>query len=58
MERNEASFDELFRDGTRLLHQGCPEQALPLLKQANEADPTHVDAAINLGGAYVLTQEV
>jgi tetratricopeptide (TPR) repeat protein len=43
-----------FREGTRLLQEGKPALALPLLEQARLAFPDSVLAAINLGGALIL----
>ncbi len=40
-----------------LLHQGKPDKALPLLKRAHEMNPMHIDAAINLSGAFILTKK-
>lgn len=51
-----SKFDELFHTGTRLLHQGQANEALPLLEEAYELRPKHADAAINLSGAYILTK--
>lgn len=50
-------FDPVFRRGTELLHRGQVEQALPYLERANELEPTHFDAALNLSGAYILTKK-
>lgn len=52
----EDSFDRLYREGTQLLHQGQPAKALPLLEKAHRLVPDHVDAGINLSGAYILTK--
>jgi tetratricopeptide (TPR) repeat protein len=49
------TFTDLFRQGTALLHQSKVNEALPLLKQANTLNPEHVDAGINLAGAYILS---
>ena len=50
-------FEQLFRKGTQLLHQGKVTQARPLLEQANQIDPEHLDAALNLSGVYILTKK-
>ena len=50
-------FEELFRKGTRLLHQGKVTQARPLLEQAYQIDPEHLDVALNLSGVYILTKK-
>jgi tetratricopeptide (TPR) repeat protein len=49
-------FDELYRSGTDLLHHGRAEESLPRLEQAHELDKSHLDAALNLSGAYILTK--
>jgi len=51
------NFKKLFRQGTTLLHQGKANDALPLLQQAHKLAPEHVDAGINLAGAYILTKK-
>lgn len=56
-EKKKANFDALFRRGTTLLHEGKVAQALPLLVQAHKLDPAHVHAALNLGGAYILSRQ-
>ena len=48
-------FDEVFSQGTRLLHEGKAAEAVVLLEQAHSLQPEHVDAAINLSGAYILS---
>ena len=55
-DKNEKSFGAIFREGTRLLHQGKTADALPLLEKAYQLEPTNVDAAINVCGAYILTK--
>ena len=54
-ERSDPSFDELYIQGTRLLHVNNAIQAVELLEKAHELRPDHIDAAINLGGAYILS---
>jgi tetratricopeptide (TPR) repeat protein len=49
-------FEELYRSGTVLLHQGRAEESLPRLEQAHELDQSHLDAALNLSGAYILAK--
>jgi tetratricopeptide (TPR) repeat protein len=51
------AFQNAFEQGTRLLHAGQPGAARPLLEQAHALAPAHVDAAINLGGAYILLKQ-
>jgi tetratricopeptide (TPR) repeat protein len=50
----ERQFREQVTQGTRLLHERKPEEALPLLKRAHEIRPTDVDASLNLASAYIL----
>ena len=47
----------LFRRGTELLHAGKAAQAVQLLEQAYQLDPTRADIALNLSGAYILTRK-
>jgi tetratricopeptide (TPR) repeat protein len=51
---NERQFRQQMTRGTRLLQAGLPKEALPLLKRAHEIRPDDTDAAMNLGGAYLL----
>jgi tetratricopeptide (TPR) repeat protein len=51
------SFDELYRTGSTLLHQGKATSAVPYLEQAKEMQPQDVDAGINLAGAYILSRK-
>jgi tetratricopeptide (TPR) repeat protein len=44
----------LLNEGARLLHQQRPDEAADRLERARELDPTNVEVAINLGGAYVM----
>ena len=48
------SFVEAMQTGALLLQAGRAQDALPHLKRAFQLTPTDVDAAINLGGAYVM----
>lgn len=50
-------FEAYFRRGTELLHQGKAAEALPLLEKAYELNPDHMDTAMNLSGAYILTNK-
>ena len=52
---DEDLFDQYFGQGTRLLHGGKAEEAVPLLEEAHSLRPDHVDATINLSGAYILS---
>lgn len=51
---NERQFRRQLTQGTRLLQERKPEEALPLLKRAHEIRPTDADAALNLSTAYLL----
>lgn len=55
--QNLDSFGDIFQEGTRLLHQGKVQQAVPLLQQALLIQPENVDAAINLSGALILDRK-
>ncbi len=44
------------REALGLLHQGRAEEAAALLEPLYEEVPTHVEVALNLGGAYILQQ--
>lgn len=48
-------FDQLFRRGTDLLHQGQANEAAHFLERAHSLDEEHQDAIVNLAGAYILT---
>lgn len=50
-------FDDAFRSGTELLHTGKNSAAVPYLERAHALDPEHVNAALNLSGAYILTKK-
>ena len=52
-----AVFDDIFREGSHLLHQGKAEEAIPYLRQAVQMQPENVDAAINLSGALILDRK-
>ena len=47
----EMDFDDLFVNGTDLLHQGKAAQATPFLEKAHDLQPQAVVVGINLGGA-------
>jgi len=55
--RRDSRFLHLLRAGTGLLRQGQAEDALPYLKEAYSLDPEHLDAALNLSGAYILQNQ-
>ncbi|MEM7334780.1 MAG: tetratricopeptide repeat protein [Chloroflexota bacterium] len=50
-------FAPNFRRGTELLRRGEASRAMVLLERAHKIDPAHVDAAINLSGAYILQKK-
>ena len=50
----ERQFREQMAQGTRLLQEGKPEEALPLLLRACEIRPDDASAALNLASAYLL----
>lgn len=50
-------FNEAFRRGTQMLHQGQAKESVPYLEQAYTLQPDNVDAAINLAGAYILSKK-
>jgi len=57
-ERNESDkTHQALSASAYLLQNGQPQDAIDLLQPLNEADPTHPDVAINLGGAYVLLRK-
>ncbi|HRQ41240.1 MAG TPA: tetratricopeptide repeat protein [Chloroflexota bacterium] len=53
----QSQFEAYFRRGTELLHEGKAAQAAPLLQKAYDLEPEHVDTAVNLSGAYILTNK-
>jgi len=53
----QSQFEAYFRRGTELLHAGKAAQAMPLLQKAHELEPEHLDTAVNLSGAYILTNK-
>ncbi len=57
MTDNSQDFARAYMQGTQLLHQGKAEKAIRPLEKAHALDPAHVDAAINLSGAYVLRKQ-
>lgn len=45
---------QLLNEGARLLHEQRPAEAAERLERAWKLDPTSIEVAINLGGAYVM----
>ncbi|MCP4425678.1 MAG: tetratricopeptide repeat protein [Chloroflexi bacterium] len=56
-EKTQRRFEALFRRGTEKLHQGETDRAVQLLERAYQIDAEHVDTAVNLSGAYILTKK-
>ncbi len=52
--QDEAQFKDSLLQGTKLLAEGKTDEALPLLERAHKLKPGHEDAALNLGGAYIM----
>lgn len=48
---------KLLRRGTELLQRGDAEQAARILEQARDRQPGNPDIALNLGGAYILSNK-
>jgi len=53
-DRHERQFKQDLLTGTRLLAEGKTDEALPLLENAHKLKPDNADAALNLGGAYIM----
>jgi tetratricopeptide (TPR) repeat protein len=53
-DEDEKQFKDSIVQGSRLLTQGKHDEALPLLERAYKLKPKDVDAALNLGGAYIM----
>jgi tetratricopeptide (TPR) repeat protein len=56
-ESSERRFFDLLHQGTQALHQGEVAKAARFLEQAHQLDPANHDAALNLGGAYILLKK-
>ncbi|NJN99542.1 MAG: tetratricopeptide repeat protein [Anaerolineales bacterium] len=54
---NEKRFFDLLRQGTEALHRGDTAKATRFLERAHQLDPDNQDAALNLGGAYILSKK-
>lgn len=55
MSLEEKGFRALLIDGTRLLREGKATQAATILQKAYEMEPESVDAALNYGGALIMS---
>lgn len=53
----EKRFFDLLRQGTEALHRGDTAKAARFLERAHQMDPDNQDAALNLGGAYILSKK-
>jgi tetratricopeptide (TPR) repeat protein len=47
-------FKDNLKNGTALLMQGKPAEALPHLQAAHQLSPDNTEAALNLGGAFIM----
>ena len=56
-EPSQSRFFNLLSKGTLALHQGDLAQATRFLERAYQLDRRNVDAALNLGGAYILSKK-
>lgn len=56
-EEAERRFFDLLRRGTQALHRGQLGDAVRLLESAHRLDAANEDAALNLGGAYILSKK-
>lgn len=56
-DQTESSFFDLLSEGTQALQKGEISRATRLLKRAYQLDQDNVDAALNLGGAYILSKK-
>jgi tetratricopeptide (TPR) repeat protein len=57
VEQAKRRFFDLLRQGTEALHQGDVVKATRFLERAHGLDPDNHDAALNLGGAYILSKK-
>ncbi len=55
--QSSSEFEVFFKRGTQMLHENKPEEAVAHLEQAYQLDEQHIDAGINLSGAYILTKQ-
>jgi tetratricopeptide (TPR) repeat protein len=54
---DEKRFFNWLRRGTEALHQGDIAKATRFLERAHQMEPDNQDAALNLGGAYILSKK-
>ncbi len=55
--QSQSRFFSLLSKGTQALHGGDIAKAIRLLERAHEMDQENIDAALNLGGAYILSKK-
>ncbi len=55
--QTESRFYNLLTRGTRALQHGDITKATRFLERAHQLDPHNPDAALNLGGAYILSKK-
>jgi len=56
-EARKQRFFRLLRQGTQALHQGDVARAVRLLERCHNLNKENPDAALNLGGAYILSKK-
>lgn len=54
---DEKRFFDWLRQGTEALHRGDTAKAIRFLERAHQMEPDNQDAALNLGGAYILSKK-
>lgn len=57
VEQPKDHFFKWLRQGTETLHRGELAKAVRFLERAHQLDPANPDAALNLGGAYILSKK-
>jgi tetratricopeptide (TPR) repeat protein len=56
-EQREQRFFNWLRQGVEALHRGDLDKAVRFLERAHQLYPANPDAALNLGGAYILSKK-
>ncbi len=56
-ENSPEELQNLLKRGTQLLQRGQNQEAVAVLEKAYALDETNPDAALNLSGAYILTND-
>lgn len=54
---SQQTFKQKMKEGSLLLSKGDAEQALPIIYEAYLLYPSDPDAALNLGGAYIMLNQ-